>query len=236
MADINQGYASKSTAIRGAKRANLTGYEAEQREDGKWYIVQRVLPPGTYDATVSSVKVDATTGKVTMDINVDGVQVTSTIAADVDVPEQNDPTPNEELVDATVATPQRVLSPEAEAKIEELVQDSHAMTLRLAATFPKPVPSTPEEIEERRAERREKAGIPAPVKTEKAPSYKEMARSGPEKSNIKKPVEVIKEYLAEHFGTRSRKELIAELVAMGINVSTCRTQYQHFKTKHEAAK
>lgn len=189
MADINQGYASKSTAIRGAKRAGIENPTAEQKEDGKWYIVT--------------------------------------------VPEQNDPTPNEELVEATPVVHKPVLSEATSKKADETIAMSRETIARLAAKFPKPVESTPEEIEARRAERREKVGIPAPVKTEKAPSYKEMARSGPEKSEIKKPVQVIHEYLAEHYGKRSRKELIAELVAMGINVATCRTQYQHFKRKAE---
>lgn len=199
MSNVNQGYSSKSTAIRGAKRAGMENPVAEQREDGKWYIV-----------------------------------------ASGNVPEQNDPTPNEELVEGLdAATPQPVLDDETKEKIAELHKADAETTLRLAAKFAVTdpyVPSTPEQIEERRAERREKRGIPAPSKTEKAPSYKEMARSGPEKSEIEKPVQYIHAYLAEHYGKRSRKDLIAELVAKGINVATCRTQYQHFKRKLEEGK
>lgn len=208
MSNVNQGYSSKSTAIRGAKRAGFEHPVVEQREDGKWYVV-----------TPQLIVVDAEGN---------------------DVPEQNDPTPNEDLVEGLeAATPQPELDDATKEKIAELHKADAETTLRLAAKFAVTdpyVPSTPEQIEERRAERREKHGIPAPTKTDKAPSYKEMARSGPEKSEIEKPVQYIHEYLAEHYGKRSRKDLIAELVAKGINVATCRTQYQHFKRKFEEGK
>lgn len=197
MTDIfNQGYASKSTAIRGAKRAGIENAVFANR-DGKWYIEP--------------------TDKVV---------------------EQNDPTPNEELVDATVdganVGPNRTHDAATEALIEKTHQESRESIARLAGMFEARKESTPEEIEQHRAERREKHNIPAPVKPEKTPSYKEMARSGPEKSTIEKPVQFIHDYLAEHFGKESRKEIIAHLVGHGINVSTCRTQYQAFKKKKEA--
>ena len=193
MTDIfNQGYASKSTAIRGAKRAGIENPTTEQRADGKFYIVT----------------------------------------------EQNDPTPNKELVDATVGGanvgPNRTHDEATEKLIEETHKQSRESIARLAGMFDARKESTAEEIEQRRAERREKHNIPAPVKPEKTPSYKEMARSGPEKSVIEKPVQFIHDYLAEHFGKESRKEIIAHLVVHGINVSTCRTQYQAFKKKREA--
>lgn len=202
MSNVNQGYSSKSTAIRGAKRAGMENPVAYKGDDNKWYI--------------------------------------SDAAEVVGVPEQNDPTPNQELVEGLdAATPQPELDDATKEKIAELHKADAETTLRLAAKFAVTdpyVPSTPEQIEERRAERREKHGIPAPVKADKAPSYKEMARSGPEKSEIEKPVQYIHAYLAEHYGKRSRKDLIAELVAKGINVATCRTQYQHFKRKLEEGK
>lgn len=193
MTDIfNQGYASKSTANRGAKRAGIENPITEQRADGKFYIVA----------------------------------------------EQNDPTPNKELVDATVDGANVGLNRTHDAATEDLIAETHKQSresiARLAGMFEARKESTAEEIEQRRAERREKHNIPAPVKPEKTPSYKEMARSGPEKSVIEKPVQFIHEYLAEHFGKESRKEIIAHLVGHGINVSTCRTQYQAFKKKKEA--
>lgn len=190
---FNQGYASKSTANRGAKRAGIENPVTEQRADGKWYIVA----------------------------------------------EQNDPTPVETLIPATDddanVGPNRTHDEATEELIKKTHQQSRESIARLAGMFEARKESTVEEIEQRRAERREKHNIPAPVKPEKTPSYKEMARSGPDKSVIEKPVQFIHDYLAEHFGKESRKEIIAHLVACGINVSTCRTQYQAFKKKREAA-
>lgn len=137
------------------------------------------------------------------------------------------------IVDTGELPVEPALSEETKAKVEKVHAVANEDLARLAAKLPKPVQSTEEEINERRAERRERMGLPDVPQKVKAPSYKEMARSGPQESVIEKPVQFIHEFLAENFGKRSRKELIAEIVAKGINVSTARTQYQHFKKKKE---
>lgn len=135
--------------------------------------------------------------------------------------------------------PKPELSPETAAAADAMIDTSKETLARLAATLPPRKESTPEEIAARRAERQARIAAGEHKKPKdagpKAPSYKELQRSAPDKSSIVKPVEVIHTYLAENFGKRSRKELIAELVAMGINIATCRTQYQVFKRKQEEA-
>lgn len=106
---------------------------------------------------------------------------------------------------------------------------------KMAAGLPKRVKSTPEEIAARRAARQAKPAAPKADKPARVPAYKEMARTAPAKSLIGKPVEVIHNYLEANFGTKTRKALIADLVAMGINIHTCRTQYQIFSAKRAAA-
>lgn len=135
--------------------------------------------------------------------------------------------------------PKPELSPETAAAADAMIEQSKETLARLAATLPPRKESTPQEIAARRAERQARIAAGEHKKPKetapKAPSYKELHRAAPEKSVVGKPVEVIHTYLAEHFGKRSRKELIAELVAMGINIATCRTQYQVFKRKQEEA-
>lgn len=208
---MNIGYASKSTAVRGAKRAGIENPQVEQKEDGKWYVVQPTLEPGVYDATITKAKVRK-----------DG-SVETTIKID------SDPA----IIVKDVIKPQPELSPETAALAEKTIETAKEDLAKLAATLPPRVVSTPEEIAARRAERRDRIDAEkanAPVK-EKIPSYKELHRSSPQKSAIMKPVDVIRAFLDEHYDTMSRKEAIAHLVAKGINMTTCRTQYQIYRKK-----
>lgn len=139
---------------------------------------------------------------------------------------------------------QPVHSDELNARCDAMISESVMVLARLASQLPKRVDSTPEEIAERRAERAAKLGVPAPeviarspapkAEKQKALSYKEIYRQAPEKSLVGSPVKIIHAYLAQHYGQRSRKVLVAELAAMGINLATCRTQYQVFKRKLDA--
>lgn len=200
-----QGYSTAATAKRGAQRQGLVDFTVEKNEaDGKWYI---------HEVSVTDVLV----GAADLPAGEHVVKVTDVIVEGGKVKTTFEP----------------VLSEETKAKVEKVHAVANEDLARLAAKLPKPVQSTEEEINERRAERRERMGLPDVPQKVKAPSYKEMARSGPQESVIEKPVQFIHEFLAENFGKRSRKELIAEIVAKGINVSTARTQYQHFKKKKE---
>lgn len=200
-----QAYSSKATAVRGAKRAGLVGFEVTQREsDGKWIVVDpkfRNLEPGTYAVEVTDVKLDEESLRVDVGVK--------------------------------LATPQPELSTETREKAEKTIMMAKEDLAKLASTLPAPVQSTPEEIKARREERRnrieaeKKAAADAP----KIPSYKELYRSAPKKSQIEKPVKFVHEYLAQHYGKRSRKALIAELVAFGLNVTMCRSQYQIYRRK-----
>lgn len=176
---MENGYSSKATAVRGAKRAGIENANIVER-DGRWFIE-------TSDQTV----------------------------------ETSQPTPQPEL------------SPETQAKVAKVQMMAKEDLAKLASTLPGPKESTPEEIAARRAERRaridaEKAAV---ADAPKIPSYKELYRQAPKKSAIDKPVKFVHEYLAKHYGERSRKALIAELVAFGLNVTMCRSQYQIYRRK-----
>lgn len=218
---LTKGYTVKSNATRGAKRAGLTEFSIKTGDDGLYYIVQP-LPAGTYEATVAAVTVsDDGKVKMSLDVGVAGgtVRVKQTI------------TPEE---------PQPQLAPETQAKVNAVQMMAAADIARLAATLPKPVKSSTEQVQARRKERREKLAIPDPQPVapaaEKTPSYKEMFRNRPNgtRSTAESPVKISHAHYAEHWGKRSRKTLIAEVVAMGINVATARSQYQIYKKRREA--
>lgn len=135
-----------------------------------------------------------------------------------------------------VEEPQPELKPETAAAVDKLHGMAFADLAKLAKSMGAPVSSSAEEIKQRRAARRAEKGIPEPVPVvvTKLPSYKDMsAATSGRKSDIAKPVAVVHEYLRANWGTKSRKALIADLVAKGINISTCRTQYQIVKGRIE---
>lgn len=196
-------YSSKATAVRGAKRAGLVGFDVRQTANGKWRVFDpkaAKLPPGEYKVNVTDVKAHDD-GRVEI-----GMQL---------------------------ATPQPELSPETQAQVAKVQMMAKEDLAKLAATLPGPKTSTPEEIAARRADRRNRieAEKAAAADAPKIPSYKELYRQAPKKSAIEKPVKFVHEYLDKHYGQRSRKALIAELVAFGLNVTMCRSQYQIYRRK-----
>lgn len=205
-------YSSKATAVRGAKRSGIENPRVEER-DGKWYILGEVVaadqvPPGTYNATIETVTVDDT-GKVEVVATVDGTDLTIKSSFEPD------------------------LSPETRALAEKTIENAKVDLAKLAATLPQPVTSTPEEIAARRAERQARiaADKANAANAPKVPTYKEMLRVSPNKSTIVKPIDVIRDYLGKNYAVKGRKECIADLVALGINIMTARTQYQLFRKK-----
>lgn len=220
---LTKGYTVRSNATRGAKRAGLTEFSIKTGDDGLYYIVQP-LPPGTYTATVAAVQASGDGNvKMSFDVGVAGgtIRMNDTIK-----PEPEEPQPQ--------------LAPETQATVNAVQMMAAADIARLAATLPKPVKSSTEQVQARRKERREKLAIPDPQPVapaaEKTPSYKEMFRNRPNgtRSTAESPVKISHAHYAEHWGKRSRKTLIAEVVAMGINVATARSQYQIYKKRREA--
>ena len=127
-----------------------------------------------------------------------------------------------------------------EGKVEEVTEKVHdiidlakADLEKLAASLGPAIKSTPEEIAARRAARKtgEKKVEAKPTRTL---AYKELARIAPKESTLESPVQRIRDYLDVHYGTKKRKDIIAALVAMGINIHTCRTQYQIYHVKRNA--
>jgi hypothetical protein len=108
-----------------------------------------------------------------------------------------------------------------------------ALTMaRIAAALPPRVVSTKEEIDARRAERRAKKA--AEPKKQKRLSYREMyAASEGKASAVQKPVQFVRQFLDENFGTMKRREALDALVRAGVNMSTARRQYQKYKTRKE---
>lgn len=93
-------------------------------------------------------------------------------------------------------------------------------------------------------EYRARVDLGAPVVTEedvaeeeaedkaKVEPYKLLARMSDRKSTIEKPVNFIRAYLSEN-PKLTRKEAVANLVKMGVNFSTARTQYQKWYTANK---
>lgn len=71
------------------------------------------------------------------------------------------------------------------------------------------------------------------TKEAKPLSYKQLPRLA--KSEVEKPLSVIFTFLDANLGL-TRKQAVSELVAMGINFYTARTQYQKWYTKRKEAK
>lgn len=204
---LPQDYSSKAVAKRGAERAGLTNYRIEQNKVGRWVVINDTAPlePGVHNVEITKVKVDKKTGAVKTGLKL------------VDVPAAHQPE----------------LSAETKAAAEKTIEMAKEDLAKLAATLPPRVVSTPEEIAARRAERvarieADKANAPEKIKV---PSYKELHRIAPSKSAVVKPVDMIREFLDANYATMSRKECIAALVAKGINMTTCRTQYQLYRKK-----
>lgn len=245
MTDLTKGYTVKSNATRGAKRMGLVNFVIDKDTgDGLWYIVPvagdkpqttgevvdvfhpdearsvpQPLEPGMHTVTVTDVSVDPATGAAVVKMTTaDGHEIVDKVKADF-------------------SEPQPPLSTETAAAVNKLHGMAHADLAKLAKSLGAPVASSNEEIQKRRAARRAEKGIPepVPVTNTKLPSYKDMsAATSGRKSDIEKPVAVVHAYLRENWGTKSRKALIADLVAKGINISTCRTQYQIVKGRIEA--
>lgn len=214
MTDLTKGYTVKSNATRGAKRMGLVNFVIETREDGLHYIVPAMR--------ITEIHTDTATGAVTLDVqSAEGEPLKGEWHAAAD----------------SASEPQPPLSTETAAAVNKLHGMAHADLAKLAKSLGAPVASSNEEIQQRRAARRAEKGIPepVPVTNTKLPSYKDMsAATSGRKSDIEKPVAVVHAYLRENWGTKSRKALIADLVAKGINISTCRTQYQIVKGRIEA--
>lgn len=179
-------YTTKSTAVRGAKRAGLEvgSYSVEQDADGKFFV-----------------------------------KTTPVIAT---MEELKDAAPGEYVVTGEAAT--------------ELMKQTAIDLIKKGS-----VKSTPEEIAARRAERLARIGKPAPapvVKEKKSsgPTYKEIMNKAPDRSVIEKPVAFVHAYLAINYGLRTRKVLINELVAMGLNFNMVKSQYQTYHSRLKEAK
>lgn len=197
-------YADKSTAVRGAKRAKLA--------DGTYTVTKTqqgrwIIEPAKADDFEMT---DAERG----------AQATRT-----------------EVVAARAGAEE--VAPLTEIKTPGDV--ANADLEKLAVALGPRKESTPEEIKARREARKAapkadkpKAEKPKKDATQKVPSYKELARMAPEKSKIDKPVAFVREFLAKHYGTRSRKEIVAELVGYGLNLAMCRAQYQMYRNKLKA--
>lgn len=103
------------------------------------------------------------------------------------------------------------------------------------ASMPPYVPSTPEEIAARRAERRARIDAakanPPPPKVSYATLYKQ---SDKKPSTLEKPAQFVREFLDENFDKISRKDALVYFVAAGINMSTARTMYQRYHSKRKA--
>lgn len=192
-------YSSKSTALRGAKRAGMENPVAYLNAQGRWEVS-------------------------------DGGEV----LGKADDFEMSDAELNKQLVRAEVVAD--TVDPLTVIKTPGDV--ANADLEKLAAALGPRKDSTPDEIKARREARKAQPKADKPkverVKkdaTGKVPSYKELARMAPEKSKIDKPVSVVRAYLATHYGTQTRKEIVAHLVGLGLNLAMCRAQYQMYRNK-----
>ena len=105
---------------------------------------------------------------------------------------------------------------------EEVTEGDEVVAEAIADTAP--VEIEVEETEEQFAPYPE----PAPVDEKARVTYKDLYNN--EKSTLKKPVQVVHDFLDLN-PDLGRKESIVRLVAMGVNYSTARTQYQRWFEK-----
>jgi hypothetical protein len=104
--------------------------------------------------------------------------------------------------------------------------------LKVLAGLPPRKVSTKEEIDARRAERRARKAAEPPK--QKRMSYREMYEASEGRASaVNKPVQFVRAFLDENYGTMKRREALDALVRAGVNMSTARRQYQKYKTKLE---
>lgn len=110
----------------------------------------------------------------------------------------------------------------------EMTEDELAQQTERGSTVDEQVDETPAPAADEAADEAE-----APVaETPKLPSYKEMMKDTAT-STVVKPVAFVHAFCDAH-PDLTRKQATAELMALGINFSTARTQYQKWYTANKA--